>query len=873
MLLLSVFASLSIAQDYSITNWYNNKKAAVCLTFDDWYSGQPDLVIPEMTSRGIGGTFYINAQYDDDNKAFDARFDHEITNHSRSHHHVNSLSDSAFHDEVLLFDQEMTTFLSPRPTLTFAYPFGSGGGVSAADLRVQDTLKKYFIAARGVWQGTSDGDPAFDYNYYDDNDKYYQLRIVAVSDGITKFSNRIRYGINGGGLVIPMYHGFSEGTFDMVPFDDFKQQLDTLEAHKDVLWIVPLYQAIQYHREKKSAVLTEVNAPFASGDTWELALTDGLDDSKYFQDLTIRLKIDASIPSIDSVTQNGMRIAHNIIADSVEFNATPDAGNIILHLNNCTPPQIALSTIGEATFCLPDSILLTTHYQTGYSYEWLKDSVMIPGETNDSIYISSTGEYSVIVDSAGCKANSAIYNQTVVLTVTGVCGEPVADFVINPKSALIGETVTLTNTSTNLTGTESYTWVFEDTVTFIPSGTRDTKITGEGPIQVQFENDNSETVKLVVSGDLKNDSISKDAEILTNFGCLYSTHFDDAVPLGFMGGSWDNYQTTAENSSMTINVPDFNTSQWYYLVLNFNDGVIDESIDFSHPSKTPVVKFRARASDTVTMTFNLADVDGHYTGNSKANPGARRDLTTEWQEFEFNFTGAFYNEWSADYTDVDSTRIGQVQIAFNSGYQNFPFTNSFGQEINESFVGTVEIEWVGIGEDCYLPPHPYFIMPESVCVEDSIELEDISSGFNPGASYDVSFEHATLISQVGDFHVIEFDSVMMNTITLTVDDGPLRYTYTDSIQVLGCATGIEITEVPESIYLYPNPVSSGSVFMSDADVVINEYTVYDNTGVEWYTSNHIHENELHLPMLENGVYMILANTSKGNLAFRVIVED
>ena len=90
------------------------------------------------------------------------------------------------------------------------------------------------------------------------------------------------------------------------------------------------------------------------------------------------------------------------------------------------------------------------------------------------------------------------------------------------------------------------------------------------------------------------------------------------------------------------------------------------------------------------------------------------DLTTEYQEFELDFTGLFFYEW--DDEAVDSTATWGISIGINNGFENYSFINEFGQRINSNFIGNVDIDWISIGDKCQ--PAPLFaniVKPDTVC--------------------------------------------------------------------------------------------------------------------------------------------------------------
>ena len=52
-----LFLSGIFAQDYSITNWYNDYQACMVQTYDDMNSDDVTICTPQLAARGMGGTF------------------------------------------------------------------------------------------------------------------------------------------------------------------------------------------------------------------------------------------------------------------------------------------------------------------------------------------------------------------------------------------------------------------------------------------------------------------------------------------------------------------------------------------------------------------------------------------------------------------------------------------------------------------------------------------------------------------------------------------------------------------------------------------------------------------------------------------------
>ncbi len=101
------------------------------------------------------------------------------------------------------------------------------------------------------------------------------------------------------------------------------------------------------------------------------------------------------------------------------FNAVMDFGNntaagpnqegFVMRLANCSRLKAeAYSFNGQVNFCQSESALLVADTNSLYSYQWLFNGASMPGEIFSNFTALSSGSYSVIVDSAGCKDTSNV---------------------------------------------------------------------------------------------------------------------------------------------------------------------------------------------------------------------------------------------------------------------------------------------------------------------------------------------------------------------------------------------------------------------------------------------------------------------------------
>ncbi len=99
----------------------------------------------------------------------------------------------------------------------------------------------------------------------------------------------------------------------------------------------------------------------------------------------------------------GNNAARNFIGDV--WNLTPT-----------TPPTCtltaSLTASGPLSFCEGDSLLLRANKQPGVSYKWMRGSTVL-SETEDSIWVKSSGSYSVTLKDQICEVSSLGINVTV----------------------------------------------------------------------------------------------------------------------------------------------------------------------------------------------------------------------------------------------------------------------------------------------------------------------------------------------------------------------------------------------------------------------------------------------------------------------------
>ena len=868
--LLLIVPILGMSQDYEIANWFNFKRGAVCLTFDDGTLDHPNNVIPALDSKGIPGTFFIN-KMGSYSWAINAILNgHEIANHTAGHPHLTSIDTSLLKFEITDFQKTLADALG-KPVTTIAYPYGEGGEVTSTVHYVQDTVAKTHIGARAVTQPINDS--AYFYDFYQNERAYYQVNTIHMRNSMLGYDSTFQKVVNYGGLMTYMFHSVGTvGGFDYIGLKEFDTFLATLKGRESEIWISTFGQAIKYHREKKGAVLSTSSVPFANGNTWVLNLTDDLPDSIYNHKLSIKLSIPSPITGVLEAYQDSVSIPFQIVNDSIFFNAVPDGGQIRFDVVKCTQPSDSITVIGSTTFCTPDSVIIEADYNANYNYTWFKNGSAFGADTN-KITVLESGEYYTIVTLDGCPN----YSTKTTVTVTGICGVPEADFKVDLMRQFLNEEVIYTSNSTNLSGGETFYWDFGTGASVSPG------LHGSGPIKVAYSIPGLKTVSLTATGSVASnvETKKKYVDIDSKGGCgIFKEDFNDDYDLKFFD-CWCNYSTSIVNDAFRITTSDSLANQWYSVSWLFNDKINFTSIDFGDLLYKPVLKIRAKASDTARVAFGIGDTSYTATAGHTLNKISYVDLTTEYQVFEVDFSNSFYYEWSSTPAPVDSTQIKYLEMTINQGWKSNPITNSFGQLINKQFAGHVDIDWISIGEKCEVDSLiANIVLPNKVCVNQSFNVWNHSNPKLTGAQLDWTFdkEPTSFDASINDELPIKlsYSEAGTKTITLKVTTAEGKeVTVVEDILVENCALGVNDVE-NQNLMSFVNPINSSlngtidSKIDQSASIALTDINgkVMLLDKIHLYRGfNEIHYENLDLP---NGMHIFTVYTVTGTYQIKLI---
>jgi PKD repeat protein len=121
-----------------------------------------------------------------------------------------------------------------------------------------------------------------------------------------------------------------------------------------------------------------------------------------------------------------------------------------------TAPAVKIARPANTTTCSSSMMVLYTAASNVKTYQWLMNGASISGATGDSLIVTQTGKYTVVVNSAaGCNSND-----TIGITVNAT---PVSAFSVPSHTVCAGTSLSFFNESYVVSGSSlHYIWTFGD---------------------------------------------------------------------------------------------------------------------------------------------------------------------------------------------------------------------------------------------------------------------------------------------------------------------------------------------------------------------------------------------------------------------------
>lgn len=292
-----------------VLKWKDGKRAVFMIQFDDSASSQLKNVIPELTKRGIPGTFYINpgnGPYKSQQAAWGKAATLpgiELANHTFTH--IGGLTVEAFEEEVVKCNEVLNTLYPNRKTprlISFGRPGVPKDKWGITDEQIKAVLAKHHLVERPPFTG-----PPFQYKTIPEMN---QLVDLAIKTGEMK--SLVFHGVGGDWLITPL--------------DYFAAVLDKLDANRDQLWLTDPLAYHKYLTERTTAVAKEVAS---TPKRIQISLTSQADPALYDLPLSLATRVPSGWTQA-SVQQGASRVTVPVVDGIARYEALPGAGDIIL---------------------------------------------------------------------------------------------------------------------------------------------------------------------------------------------------------------------------------------------------------------------------------------------------------------------------------------------------------------------------------------------------------------------------------------------------------------------------------------------------------------------------------------------------------------
>ena len=221
---------ISGSDTIEVARYYQNKLAAVSLTFDDGTLDQYEYAAPQLEKRGFRGTFNVNGHAALHPSALDMdtlqimdldRRGHEIGSHTWSHMRLTELSFDDVQIEIDRNDSAVAAWIGHKP-YSLAFPHNARN----------KTLIRMASAGR---VGVRTYETGFGQTYR-----------TSTCEGMCRWMNSLLSSHEWG---VAMYHGMTTGYDHWNDTTQLWRFWDTLKASEDRIWVAPFCEVSAYTQE------------------------------------------------------------------------------------------------------------------------------------------------------------------------------------------------------------------------------------------------------------------------------------------------------------------------------------------------------------------------------------------------------------------------------------------------------------------------------------------------------------------------------------------------------------------------------------------------------------------------------------------------
>jgi len=294
--------------DTAVLKWKDGKRAAFFLAFDDSCRTHVSKAIPELSKRGMVGTFYINpgnGPFQSERKAWelDLPKNPAVVYGNHTFTHVGATNAAQLEVELARCG-EVIRACYPAAKPVRLVSFGRPGGVpwTVTEAEKQEALARHHLIDRPAF---------FSYPFH-----------VKTGEEVCRLVDQAIAKGDAGHLD---FHGV-DGDWLSTPMAVFSALLDKLEACRGEVWMTDHISCHKYRTERDGAKVQSVRA---DGDAIRLALTSEADPSLYDLPLTLETRVPEGWQAC-RVTQGAVQVERPVADGRVRYEAVPGGGEIVL---------------------------------------------------------------------------------------------------------------------------------------------------------------------------------------------------------------------------------------------------------------------------------------------------------------------------------------------------------------------------------------------------------------------------------------------------------------------------------------------------------------------------------------------------------------
>jgi len=253
----------------SLPSFFPDKHpAAISLTYDDALPQHLDLVMPQLESFGLRGTFYIPTQLKGDSSWFTCPGDwktavqrgrHEIANHTQYHpcgmrgrdwvkpnFSLEAYSLSRIEDELVHASKDIVDVVGDQGAITYAYTCGDDW-VGPEKTSYRPVVDRLFPAARGVDHRKLVDPYDCDLNFVPGWAMFETTKLADVLALIDEAVERGRW-------IVLVFHGVGGGHHIDVSAHFHLEILDRIAVLRDQLWCDTFVKVAERIRQRTKTV-------------------------------------------------------------------------------------------------------------------------------------------------------------------------------------------------------------------------------------------------------------------------------------------------------------------------------------------------------------------------------------------------------------------------------------------------------------------------------------------------------------------------------------------------------------------------------------------------------------------------------------------